>query len=90
MEAAAAGEGPLGFARQRAAAVGVAGDHLDVVDAEAGRHLGAGLDAAAEDRPGGDVGLEIGSQQPVEAADREREAGAGGAGAEGRLHLFVG
>jgi hypothetical protein len=82
VEAAAAGERPLRFIGERAAAMGVAGDHVDVVDPQSHRHLDRGVDAAAEDRRRGDVGLEIGAEERVEAADRGGEAGAGGPVAE--------
>jgi hypothetical protein len=68
----------------------VAGDHVDVVDPEVGGHLRRGFDAGAEDRPRGDVSFELGVEEAVEAADRQREAGAGAAGADGGLPLFSG
>ena len=62
----------------RAGAVGVAGDHVGAVDSEPARQLGRGVDAAAEDRRGGEVGVEVGAQQAVERPDAGREAGADG------------
>ena len=63
----------------RAGAVGVAGDHVAAVDAEPARHLGRALDPGAEDRLAGDLGLEVGAEEAVDAGDGEREGGAGGA-----------
>jgi hypothetical protein len=54
----------------------VAGDHVDVVDSQPHRHLDAAGEAAAEDRGGGDVRVEVGAQELVEAADCGRETGA--------------
>ena len=79
MEAAAAAQGPFAVARFGAAAVGVAGDHVAAVDPEPGRHLDSRVDAAAEDRLGGDVGGELGAEQAVDAGDEGRERGADGA-----------
>jgi hypothetical protein len=82
VEAAAAGQRPLRFDLGRAAAVGVAGDHLAAVDAEPRRHLGRRGDAAAEDRRGGDVGPELRAQQPVDRLHPRREGGTEGAPAQ--------
>ena len=79
MELAAAGQAPGAFLGARAAAVGVAGDHVARVDAEPARHLGSARDAAAEDRRAADVGVEVGAQEAVDAGDGEREGGADGA-----------
>ena len=78
VQAAAAGQRPLGFALVGAAAVGVAGDHVGAVDPQAASPSRRRLDAAGEDRGGGDVGVEVRVQQAVDRPDPGREAGAGG------------
>ena len=69
---------PGSVARFGAGAVGVAGDHVRGVDPQVARQLGRGVDAAAADRGGGEVGLEIGVQQAVEQPDAGRHPGGEG------------
>ena len=78
------------FARARAGAVGVAGDHVAAVDAEPPRHLGPALEPAAEDRVAGELAVEVGAEEAVDAGDGEREGGAGGARLEPARAAAVG
>ena len=90
VEAAAAGQRPLAIARFGAGAVGVAGDHVRGVEPERGGHLGRGVDAAAGDRRRGEVGLEVGAQQPVEGPDGGRDAAGDGGAQRGAANPVAG
>ena len=75
VERAAAGQRPPAVVLAGPAAVGVAGDQVAAADAEALGELGRGVDAAGGDRLRGEVGVEVGAQQAVDAPDRRRDAG---------------
>ncbi len=84
VEAAAAGQPPVGLALVGAGAVGVAGDRVGGVDLAGGAPSRGGGDSAAGDRGGGEVGVEVGAEEAVEQPDAGRDAGVDG-GLDGGL-----